>query len=269
MRARGGYDGFHMPESVQSVRRAIALVEQLGDSESDMTLSELARRTELQPPTAHRLLRTLIALDWVVQDPSTSRYRLGHKLVSIVGGIEARTQRLKMLARPHLEALCELSGESTNLVVLDGLSAVYVDQVVSGRPIRMFAEIGARVPAYASGAGKAMLAVAPPAVRRALERETLEQLTPHTLTDHKRLAAELEGIARRGYAIDDEEYELGVACIGAAIQSADGVKAAALSISAPAARWRTLDRATLGEQLADHARELSAAIDPRPAADRS
>src|SRR5262249_22011020 len=247
-------------ESVQSVGRALDLLERLGASDGDVPLGDLARATGLQPPTAHRLLQTLVQREWVVQNPRTTQYRLRRKLLSIVGDIEARTARLRALARPHLTALRDDTGESTNLVVLDGLAAVYIDQVPSRRPIRMFAEIGARVPAYASGAGKAMLAFQTPTVDRALERLTLEPLTAHTLTDRAALKRALRQARTRGYAFDSEEYEVGVACTAAPIRGEDGIAVAAISVSAPAARWRALDRGRLGRQIAEHASEISALL---------
>lgn len=246
-----------MPESVQSVTRALNLVEHLSGTDSDLSLTELARLAELQPPTAHRLLQTLVERQWVVQDPSTTRYRLSHRLLGIVGDLEARTGRLRALVRPHLEALRDLSGESTNLVLLDGLATVYIDQVPGRRPIRMFTEIGARVPAYASGAGKAMLAFAPSGAQRALTRTPLKQLTEHTVTDLATLQREFEQIRTVGYACDNEEYEIGVACVAAPILAGDDAAPAAISISAPAARWKSVDRDALGRQLADHAAQIS------------
>lgn len=250
-----------MTELVQSVQRALGLVEQLAGTDGDVSLTELARRTGLQAPTAHRLLRTLIDRDWVVRNPATSHYRLSYKLLAIAGGIEARERRLRSVARPSLEALRDATGESTNLVVLDGLAAVYIDQVAGTRPIRMFTEIGARVPAYASGAGKAMLAHVPAAVRTTLKRAPLEALTDRTMTEPAALQAELGRVRERGYAIDDEEYEIGVACIAAAIVTGDGKVAGAISVSAPAARSRALDRAHLGRQLAEHARAIADQLD--------
>jgi DNA-binding IclR family transcriptional regulator len=164
---------------------------------------------------------------------------------------------MRAIARPHLEALRELSGESTNLVVLDGLAAVYIDQAPSLRQIRMFTAIGARVPAYASAAGKAMLAFASPGVIAAVDRLPLESLTRRTITEHAALKRELRKARARGYAFDNQECELGVACAAAPILDLDGTAFAAISVSAPAARWRTLDRTRLGRLLAEHGHAIS------------
>lgn len=249
-----------MTESIQSVSRALELLERLSEQNEGVSLTQLARGAGLQPPTAHRLLQTLVERQWVVQDPGTTRYRLSQKLLGIVGDLEATTSRLRVLARPHLEAVRDLSGESANLVLLDGLSAVYVDQAQSLRPIRMSTEIGTRVPAYASGAGKAMLAFAPHSAQRTLRRTPLLRITRQTITDFGVLRRELEKIRALAYATDDEEYELGVACTAAAIRGADGTARAAISVSAPAYIWRELDRAQLGQQLVEHAAKISARL---------
>jgi IclR family transcriptional regulator, acetate operon repressor len=248
-------------KQVQSVSRALDLLEHVTLSSDEVALTDLARKTGLQTPTAHRLLQTLVAREWLVQSPKTSRYRPSNKLLAIAGGVEARSARLRATARPHLEMLRDASGESTNLVVLDGRATVYVDQAPSPRPIRMFAEIGARVPAYASGAGKAMLAFGGPEALDALfAGGPLERLTAHTLTDRQTLERELERVRERRYAVDDEEYEPGISCVAAPILSADGAGFAALSISAPSTRLRAADPDRLGALIAEHASRITSGL---------
>jgi IclR family acetate operon transcriptional repressor len=244
--------------AVQSVARALDLLELVASSDDEIALAELARRAGLQPPTAHRLVQTLVEREWVVQNPRTSRYRLSHKLLSLVGDIEARTARLRAIARPHLESIRDASDESTNLVVLDGLAVVYVDQVPSSQPVRMFTEIGGRVPAYASGAGKAMLAHQAPGVATALlARANLRPLTSHTITDRDELEREFALSRERGYAFDNEEYQAGVVCVAAPILADDATAVGAISVSGPAARMRELDPDALGARLAEHGRVIS------------
>ena len=251
---------FRMAESVRSVGRALKLLENLATGGGEVALKDLSRGNGLQPPTAYRLLQTLVEHGWVVQNPATSGYRLSHKLLALVGDVEARSARLRAVARPHLETLRDFSGESTNLVVLDGVAAVYIDQVPSLRPFRMFTEIGARVPAYASGAGKAMLAFASPAVRMAVDRGPREPLTSRTLTDGEALSAALGEARTRGYAVDNEEYEPGVACIAAPICDTDGNAFAAISVSGQVERLRALDHDELAQRLTSHAHQISAEL---------
>ena len=227
-----------------------------------LRLVEVADRAGLRPSTAHRLLATLIDRQYVLQSTQTGRYRLSHKVLLLVGSASQRSERLRAVARPHLEEVMRASDETVNLVLLEGMSVVYVDQVESSRAVRMFTEIGRRVPAHAVGAGKAMLAFQGSDLLRGLEElEPLERLTERTLTSARALRAELERARRRGYAVDDEEYEEGVMCVAAPILGHRGAADAAISVSGPATRLSRVDRRQLGELIAGHAGEVSREID--------
>jgi IclR family acetate operon transcriptional repressor len=245
------------PGTVQSVGRSLELIEavaRLGDA----GLVELSEATGLSPSTTHRLLATLIAYGWVAQDPRTSRYRLGQRLVAIAGGAEARSARLRAAAQPAMRRLRDEYDETTNLVVLDGLSIVYIDQVESSRPVRMFSQIGNRVPAHASGAGKAQLAYQPHAVVDALSaREPFDALTPRTITAASALHEELARIRARGFAFDEEEYDEGVTCVAAPVFDHSGEVLAAISMSGPSARMSRLDLMRVGERIVQMAGEVS------------
>jgi IclR family acetate operon transcriptional repressor len=221
-------------------------------------LVELARDVLLHPSTTHRLLASLIDCGYATQSPTNGRYRLGRKVLELASGSKAHDARLRSVVRPHLEAIRATVDETTNLVALDGLSAVYLDQVESRHAVRLFAEPGRRVPAHTSGAGKAMLAFQDnTTLDKLYASEPFEQLTAHTITTATVLSQELSRVRRRGYAVDNEEYEEGVSCIGAPIFDNLGNACAALSVSAPSARLRRSGLAQAGGLLARHAAEIS------------
>ena len=211
---------------VQSLERALDLLEALA-SVHELGVSELAARTGLVPSTAHRLLATLTDRRYVVAE--RGRYRLGPRLGELTEGRTDPIYRLREAARPHLQAIQRATGETANLIVLEGVNAVYVDQVEGSRMIRMFTEVGSGVLAHTTGAGKAILAALPAERVSALYGErTLERITSRTLTTLAALEQDIARIRRRGFAIDDEEHEEGVSCVAAAVLAANGEPVAAL-----------------------------------------
>lgn len=199
---------------VQSVERAFSLLEALGRSARPLGVSELATECGLSLGTIHRLLRTLVDLGYVRQEPSRT-YTLGPGLLRLG---ERAASGLTAWSRPLLEGLARELGESTNLAMLDGDRVRYLAHVPSSRSMRMFTEVGSRVPAHSTGVGKAMLATLAPEVARALlARTDLVPLTERTITDPDRLAEALRAVSRQGYALDDEEQELGVRCVAVAV----------------------------------------------------
>jgi DNA-binding IclR family transcriptional regulator len=245
------------PTPVQSVARAFALLEALA-ARDEAGLVELARDVSLHPSTAHRLLAALIDCGYANQSPTTGRYRVGRKVQELASGSKARDARMRSLVRPHLEAIRADVDETTNLVALDGLSAIYLDQVESRHAVRLFAEPGRRVPAHTSGGGKAMLAFQDDELLdRLYASEPFEALTSHTIITAAALREELRDVRRRGYALDNEEYEAGVSCVAAPIFDGSGFACAAISVSAPSARLHHRGLVELGQLLARHAAEAS------------
>ena len=216
---------------VQSIERAFELLEMMADSGGVLGLSQLATRSGLPLPTIHRLMRTLVNLGYVRQEPSRE-YALGPRLVRLGDSSSALLGRW---AVPHLQHLVEQLGESANLSMLEGIEVVYVAQSQGRHSMRMFTEVGRRARAHSTAAGKVMLAQLPPdGVGEILRRTKLAAQTTHTITDHAALFEELDRVRERGYAIDDQEQELGVRCVAVALPGSP--TRAAVSVSGPVTR---------------------------------
>ena len=229
--------------SVQSVDRALDLLEALSGADGEVPISSLAAGTGLHVSTAHRLLGTLLRRGYVRQNPDTSRYYAGPK-IAMLAGARSRFGELRLRARSVLHTLAESSRETANLCVLDDTAAVYLETVPGPQIVRLFTTVGNRVPLHATGAGKALLAwLSVPRREAILERIELRAHTAHTIADAKGLRKALEEIRERGYAVDDEEFDEGVRCVAVPVGPL-GAPIAAISVSGPASR---LDRPRLGE----------------------
>lgn len=236
---------------VQSLDRALELLEHLADAGGSLRLAELEAATGLPLPTVHRLLRSLVHNGYVRQEPSR-RYALGPRLIRI-GEVAGRA--LGSWALPHLTELVTEIGETANMAVLEGDAVVYVAQVPSAHAMRMFTEIGRRVPAHCTGVGKALLSQLPDdSVLRLLRRTGMPARTSHTLTDPEALLAQLGEIRRQGWAVDDAEQEIGVRCIAAPV---DEGPSGALSVSGPSGRITEGRVGEIGPVVKRAARELA------------
>lgn len=248
--------------SVQSVDRALDLLEALASAEGEVSITALAARTGLHVSTVHRLLSTLLRRGYVRQNAETSRYYAGAKLAMLAEG-RSRFGELRLRARPILRAITEATRETTNLVVLDDAAAVYIETVPSPQVVRLFTAIGNRVPLHATGAGKCLLASLPVPKRDALiGRIELRAYTPHTLVDAAALRRALDEAKERGFTIDDEEFDEGVRCVAVPVAGVSDVTAA-LSVSAPASRFTRQRCLELVPLLRRSASELAAALRER------
>jgi IclR family transcriptional regulator, acetate operon repressor len=241
--------------SVQSIERALDILERMADAGGEVTLTELVRRTGLPMPTIHRLMRTLVDRGYVRQEPSR-RYALAPRLIRLG---ESASRLLNVWVRPHLESLVDALGETANMALLDGDQVVYVAQAPSRHSMRTFTEVGRHVLPHCTGVGKALLAqLDPAAAREIVTRTGMPAQTPRTITDPARLLRELAQVRRRGYAMDTGEQEIGVQCIAVPVPDAPALTA--ISISGPEARLTApvVDRAV--PLLQEVARRLSAEL---------
>ena len=216
---------------VQSVERVFHLLEVIARAGGQMSLSELSQAVELPLPTIHRLLRTMVGPGYIRQLPDRS-YALGPRLIWLG---DAATRQLGPSSQPILQRLADELGESANMAVLDGQMIVYIGQVQSTRSMRMFTEVGRRAYPHATGVGKAILATMTDAeVERIITATGMPQPTPKTAGTPQELFERLETVRADGFAIDDEEQEMGVRCYSLAVPS--DRPHVAISVSGPRSR---------------------------------
>jgi len=221
------------PESVQSVDRALRLLEVLARSEAPMGIGEVAEMTGLPQGTAHRLLHSLQSRGYVRQD-SSRKYSVGTAALRLG---DAAQRSLARNARPHLSDLVAISGETANLAVLEGNDVVSVAQAPSPHTLRRFAEVGRHVPPHSAAVGKVLLAAMPRERALGLLRRTgLPRRTDQTITELGAFARELDTVLNHGWAADEEEQEVGVRCLAVPIGHGEDA-VAAISLSGPAERF--------------------------------
>jgi IclR family transcriptional regulator, acetate operon repressor len=231
--------GIVVAGGVQSVDRVFHLLEHLADGGGSMSLSDLARRTDLPMPTIHRLLRSMVNRGYVRQE-SSKRYALGPRMIRLG---ESASRMLGSWATPHLVGLVAKYGETANMAMMEGDACVYVAQVPSQQSMRMFTEVGRVVMLHCTGVGKALLStLSDEQVIATLKRTGMPARTEHTITHPQTMLEALAEIRKRGYAVDDGEQELGVRCVAVPIKELPF--AAALSVSGPSGRI-TLDQVPL------------------------
>jgi DNA-binding IclR family transcriptional regulator len=202
------------------------------------SLKILSAETGLHPSTAHRILAALSEHGLIDRD-SANLYRLGPRLLEWSGRVSAG-QDLRQIARPVMEWLRDQVGESVNLTLREGDQVVYVERAIPNRMMRVEQVIGSRAPLHVTAVGKLMLGEAGADATKEYARRTgLRAYTVNTRAKAGTLQKDIDTSRARGYALDDEEAELGVGCIGVLIRDASGAAVAGLSVSAPMERRQT------------------------------
>jgi DNA-binding IclR family transcriptional regulator len=242
---------------IQSIERAVAILNAFSAETPELGVTELAERLALHKSTVHRFLVNLEAAGLVERNTRSQRYRLGLRIFEL-GGLVLQQMNLWDEALPFLEGLVRDSGETGHLAVLDSGEAIYIERVEARRALRIPSAVGRGYPAHATNLGKVLLAYLPPEdLREVVSARGLAAYTPHTITDPDRLDAELARIRAQGYAVDNEEYDEGLRCIGAPIQDHTGHVVAALGIGGPVTRVTPARVAELAELVMRAAKGLS------------
>jgi IclR family acetate operon transcriptional repressor len=253
-------------DTVQSLSRALRLLNVLAAQEGGLSLSELAKAAGLAVSTTHRLLTTLQQDHFVRFEAERGVWTVGVQAF-VVGSAFLRSRELTVLARPAMRHLMERSGETVNLAVEDRGEAVYVAQVECRKMMRAIARPGGRALMHCSAVGKALLATMPrDDGERILAVHGLPRETARTICSAAKLRSELVAVRRRGYAVDDEENAIGLRCVAAAIFDEHAQPVAALSLSGPTARIGDEMIEPLGLAVREAANKITAAFGGQPPA---
>ena len=225
----------HARTSLSSVANAILLLKAFSDEQSEMGISALADRLGLAKSTVHRLASTLVEAGMLEQNSYTGQYRLVLAVYEL-GSLVRRKIDISFEAKPWLMTLREQTGETVDLSILDHDGVVCVNFLESQKVNRIRSGIGLRKPAHCTAEGKALIAFRAPQDIERIIAAGLERRTPRTITEPAALRDELAKVRARGYAIDDEQYELGVRGIAAPITDDTGSSVAAVGVTCPTQR---------------------------------
>jgi DNA-binding IclR family transcriptional regulator len=223
--------------SIQVIDRSAQLLDSIAASPEPASLKVLSADTGLHPSTAFRILGALIGVGLVERD-AAGHYLLGRKILQLAARV-TRGVDLRHEALAVMQSLRDQVGETVNLTVREGDEVIYIERVTPQRMMRVEQVVGSRAPLHVTAVGKLMLGELGDAFLSAYAARTgLPAYTGHTLSSVATLSADVHAAAANGYALDNEEAEEGVGCIGVLIRDADNAVVGGLSISAPIERRR-------------------------------
>lgn len=249
--------GDHAPKLIASVQRAVDILNLFDYTRVELGTTDIARELNLPKSTISGLAQTLEWNGLLERNPATRKYRLGYKLAEYAGILLNQTD-LRQLAMPYLEELLDWCNESVNLAVPDKADMVYIERLYGTNSLGVRSEIGKREPAHSTALGKAVLAyTSPTGIQDLLKEIKFIPRTPRTITNSDALLDNLALTRQQGYALDDEENEIGGRCVAASILDHRREPVAAISISAPIQRLPVERIPEYGGKVIEAARAIS------------
>lgn len=222
---------------IQAVSHALDLLEQFHDDVDELGVTELSKRLKLHKNNVFRLLATLESRNYIEQNRVTENYRLGLKTLEL-GQTFIKQMGLLRQSRPVLESLVRECNETTYVAILKEFHIIYLDVVETDLTVRVVPRVGARLPAYCTAAGKVQIAyMTDEELSNYLPSKEMKRYTPNTITDREEFKRHLAQVAEQGYAIDNEELDVGVKCVGAPIRDYTRRIIGAVSVSGPSMRF--------------------------------
>ncbi|WHH59278.1 IclR family transcriptional regulator [Petroclostridium sp. X23] len=244
---------------IQSVDRALTIVETMYNAKEELGVTELADIIGLHKSTTFGLLSTLENRGFVTQNKDTGKYGLGLKFLEI-GTEILENMDVRQIIKPYLRDLSEKYQETVHFAVEDDNMVVYIDKIESPRALVIKSSIGKRNPMHCTGVGKCLLSFMSEEKQNEILKEPLEKYTDNTIVDPKNLNEEIDKIRKNGYSIDNEEIEIGLRCIAAPIFDYKGELLGGISISGPSTRMTDERIVELIEPLKSTASKISKSL---------
>ncbi|MCE1252288.1 MAG: IclR family transcriptional regulator [Anaerolineae bacterium] len=242
---------------ISSIQRALDIIDLFDNEHVELGNAEIAKALGLPVGTASGIIYTLKVNNYLDQNPSNRKYRLGLKLAERAAVLLDQID-LRKTASPYLEEIREWCGESVNLAMRDSGEVVYIERLFGKHSLGIRSELGKRGPVHSTALGKAILSFLPTQeLEGLLKNYKFFPVTPHTIINKKEFEKDLVDIHQRGYAIDEEENELGGRCIAAPIFNHEGYPVAALSVSVPIQRFPLERVSEYGAKIKEAADKIS------------
>lgn len=242
---------------IASVQNALNILNLFDEAHPELGNLEIAKILNMDPGTVAGQVYTLKVNKYLDQNPANHKYRLGLKLAERANVLLNQLD-LRKVAAPYLEELRDWCGESVNLGIVDNQEVVYIERLFGYHALGIRSELGKRAPVHSTALGKAIAAYLPDRdLAQLLEGYAFHAVTSHTITDRDAFEAALEKTRSNGFAIDDEENEMGGRCISAAIFNHTGYPIAAISVTCPVQRLPVEKIADFGMQIIQTANRIS------------
>jgi len=246
-------------DKIKSIEKAIDLLELLSDNKKEMGITEINKELHMGLSTIYRILTTLKNRGYIVQNQQTSEYMLGTKLFILGCKVQNTTNLIKVVT-PFLQRLSQNTNETINFAVLEGREVVYLFKIESKETLKAGIEVSTKVAAHCTSLGKVLLAFLPEQEFMMLysnNNEKLPTFTPNSISSVEELKKCLKKIKKQGYAIDKEEFQIGVNCLGGPILNNEGKAIAAIGISGPVSRFSLFEMEKVKSMLIALSQDIS------------
>ena len=242
--------------NVRAIERALQILDAFDPRHPDLGLTEIAQRVGLHKATTHRIVATLLNSGYLDKCPDGQKYRLGLHLAGL-GSLVTSQMNVRRDSLPYMQKLCEKYKEACDLCILDDGEVLYVEVLRSNHALNIAAAVGQRLPLHCTASGKIFLAhMAPEQIDKYLI-PPLKAFTTHTITSIPELQEQFAEILKDGYAMDDEELEVGIRAISAPVFDQEGKVVAAVSVPSPVSRMSEKRLSEIASGLLETAAECS------------